>query len=337
MATATYPSDATLNALSFASTGVVSYTGNGTRQAYNLAESVRFKGEVIARFDGVIQNPIQYNMSNNFNTVNFVGAPGSGVNVILTSITLPDRFTTTRSFPTSLIVTYNATAADANNTVDGNTYVINGKTVDFRIPYGAEAASGEDSLQVVIQGVTQPNDAFIFPSGNSALSTVSVRIAKFVDSDSSLAATVANAYSAADINELSIRAFVTQKNKDFLNSMESRKPDRGNETSKTFDVIKFESQAGYEKRRLRSRRPKREFSLEYTNVSGLEKEAIETFYNNRNGDYESFFFNMAHINEPGTIITRFEGPLDINHEHSFDGTRQNNFYTIGFALKEVFD
>ena len=337
MATATYPSDATINALSFSSTGVVSYTGNGTRRAYNLAESVRFKGEVIARFDGVIQDPIQYNMSNNLNTLNFVAPPVVGTKVILTSITLPDRFITVRSFPTSLIVTYNATAADANNTVDGNTYVINGKTVDFRIPDGAEAVSGEDSLQVVIQGVTQPNDAFIFPSGNGALSSMTVRIAKFVDSDSSLAATVANAYSAADIDQLSIRAFVTQKNKDFLNSMESRKPDRGNEINKEFDVVTFESQAGYEKRRLRSRRPKRSFQLEYTNVSGLEKEAIETFYNNRNGEYESFFFNMAHINQPGTVITRFEGALDINHEHSFDGTRQNNFYTIGFALKEVFD
>ena len=335
MATATYPSDATLNALSFASTGVVSYTGNGTRQAYNLAESVRFKGEVIARFDGVIQNPIQYNMSNSFNTLNFVGPPVTGTKIILTSITLPDRFITVRSFPTTLIQTYNATAADANNTVDGNTYVINGKTVDFRIPYGAENVSGEDSLEVVIQGVIQPNDAFIFPSGNAALSTVTVRIAKTVST--SLADTVAQAYSAADIDQLSIRAFVTQKNKDFLNSMESRKPDRGNEINKEFDVIKFESQAGYEKRRLRSRRPKRGFALEYTNVSGLEKEAIETFYNNRNGEYESFFFNMAHINQPGTVITRFEGALDINHEHSFDGTRQNNFYTIGFALKEVFD
>ena len=62
----------------------------------------------------------------------------------------------------------------------------------------------------------------------------------FVDADSSLAATVANAYSAAEIEQLSIRAFFSQKNKDFLESMESRKPDRGNEINKTFDVITFE-------------------------------------------------------------------------------------------------
>ena len=40
MATATYPTDATLNSLSFSSTGIVSYTGDGSRVAYNLAEAV---------------------------------------------------------------------------------------------------------------------------------------------------------------------------------------------------------------------------------------------------------------------------------------------------------
>lgn len=333
MATATYPTDATLNALSFASTAIVSYTANGSRTAFNLGESVNFKGETIVQFDGVIQDPKQYTLGNAFSTVNFVSAPSNGLTVKLTSITLPDRFTAIRSFPTTLVQSYGlaATAVDANN------YSINGKTVDFRIPVGSENVSGEDSLEVVIQGVPQPNSAFIFPSGNAALSTVTVRVAKFVDDDSSLAATVANAYSSAEIEQLSIRAFFSQKNKDFLNSMESRKPDRGNEINKKFDVITFESQAGYEKRRLRSRRPKRQFKLEYTNVSGLEKEAIENFYDARQGTFESFFFDMNHINQSGTLITRFDGTLDVSHNHSLDGTKQNNFYTVGFGLQEVFD
>ena len=331
MATATYPTDATLNALSFASTAVVSYTANGTRTAFNLGESINFKGEAIVQFDGIIQDPKQYTLSNGASTLTFATAPSNGLKVKLTSITLPDRFTTIRSFPTTLIQSYGlaATAVDSNN------YAINGKTVDFRIPAGSENVSGEDSLEVAIQGVPQPNEAFIFPSGNAALSTVTVRIANSVST--SLAATVANAYTAAQIDQLSIRAFFTQKNKDFLNSMENRKPDRGNEINKTFDVITFESQAGYEKRRLRSRRPKRQFSLEYTNVSGLEKDAIENFYNARQGVFESFFFDMTHINQLGTLITRFDGSLDVSHNHSLDGTKQNNFYTVGFALKEVFD
>jgi hypothetical protein len=331
MATATYPTDATLNALSFASTAVVTYTANGTRTAFNLGESINFKGEAIVQFDGVIQDPKQYSLGNAFSTLTFATAPSNGIKVKLTSITLPDRFTTIRSFPTTLIQSYGLAAT----TVDSNNYAINGKTVDFRIPAGSENVSGEDSLEVAIQGVPQPNEAFIFPSGNAALSTVTVRIANSVST--SLAATVANAYTAAQIDQLSIRAFFTQKNKDFLNSMENRKPDRGNEINKTFDVITFESQAGYEKRRLRSRRPKRQFSLEYTNVSGLEKEAIENFYDARQGIYESFFFDMTHINQSGTLITRFEGPLDVSHNHSLDGTKQNNFYTVGFGLQEVFD
>ncbi len=331
MATATYPTDATLNALSFASTAIVTYTANGTRTAFNLGESINFKGEAIVQFDGVIQDPKQYSLGNAFSTLTFATAPSNGIKVKLTSITLPDRFTTIRSFPTTLIQSYGLAAT----TVDSNNYAINGKTVDFRIPAGSENVSGEDSLEVAIQGVPQPNEAFIFPSGNAALSTVTVRIANSVST--SLAATVANAYTAAQIDQLSIRAFFTQKNKDFLNSMENRKPDRGNEINKTFDVITFESQAGYEKRRLRSRRPKRQFSLEYTNVSGLEKEAIENFYDARQGIYESFFFDMTHINQSGTLITRFEGPLDVSHNHSLDGTKQNNFYTVGFGLQEVFD
>jgi len=331
MATTTYPTDATLNALSFSSTAIVSYTANGSRTAFNLGESVNFKGETIAQFDGVIQDSKQYVLSNAFSTVTFIAAPSNGITVKLTSITLPDRFISLRSFPTTLIQSYGTTATQ----VDSNNYTINGKTVDFRIPVGSENVNGEDSIEVAIQGVPQPNSAFIFPSGNANLSTVTVRIAKTVSS--SLAATVANAYSESEIEQLSIRAFFTQKNKDFLSSMEGRKPDRGNEINKKFDVITFESQAGYEKRRLRSRRPKRGFSLEYTNVSGLEKEAIENFYDARQGTFESFFFDMNHINQTGTLITRFDGALDVSHNHSLDGTKQNNFYTVGFALKEVFD
>ncbi len=333
MATATYPTDATLNALNFSSTAIVSYTADGSRTAFNLGESVSFKGEAIVQFDGIIQDSSQFTLSNSDSTVTFASAPSNGLTVKLTSITLPERFTTIRSFPRTLIQSYGlaATAVDSNN------YAINGKTVDFRIPVGSETVSGEDSLEVVIQGVPQPNDSFLFPSGNSSLSTVTVRIANSTVNISTLAAAKANAYSASQINQLSIRAFFTQKNKDFLESMEARKPDRGNQINKKFDVITFESQAGYEKRRLRSRRPKREFNLEYTNISGLEKEAIEKFYDARQGTFEAFFFDMAHINQAGTIITRFEGSLDVNHAHSLDGTKQNNFYTVGFALQEVFD
>jgi len=124
---------------------------------------------------------------------------------------------------------------------------------------------------------------------------------------------------------------------DRFNSMADRKPDKGYTTETEFDMIAFESQAGYEKRRLRSRRSKRNFSINYTNISGVEKSAIETFYRARSGNFESFTFDLTHINENGTIQTRFDGPLRISHVLSTGTSLENNFYTVSFNLKEVYD
>ncbi len=126
---------------------------------------------------------------------------------------------------------------------------------------------------------------------------------------------------------------------DRFTSMADRKPDRGFSTSREFDVINFESQAGYEKRRLRSRRSKRDFDLTYTNITGVEKHAIESFYLARNGSFETFTFDLTHINENGTIQSRFEGPLQISHvfSDSSNTSLQTNYYTVSFNLKEVYD
>tara|TARA_Y100000813_G_scaffold196755_1_gene180788 strand:- start:67 stop:432 length:366 start_codon:yes stop_codon:yes gene_type:complete len=121
--------------------------------------------------------------------------------------------------------------------------------------------------------------------------------------------------------------------------MEDRKPDRGFSTNREFDVINFESQGGYEKRRLRSRRSKRDFDITYTNVSGVEKHAIEQFYIARNGSFETFTFDLTHINENGTIQSRFDGPLQVSHvfSDSSNASLQTNYYTVNFKLKEVYD
>lgn len=119
--------------------------------------------------------------------------------------------------------------------------------------------------------------------------------------------------------------------------MTDRKPDRGFNQESTFDTIMFESQAGYESRRQRSRRPKRRFTLTYTNINGGYKRAIQDFYNARAGDYDAFFFDLSHVNDSGTIGVRFEGPLQIAQIASFsltDDTR--NIYTVSFSIKEVF-
>ena len=141
-------------------------------------------------------------------------------------------------------------------------------------------------------------------------------------------------------DSLVIRHFdSTVESFDRFTSMADRKPDKGFGTSTEFDVVQFTSQGGYEKRTLRSRRSKRDFDLTYTNVSGVEKHAIEQFYRSRNGSYETFTFDLTHINELGTIQSRFDGPLDITHvfSDSSNTSLQNNYYTVKFKLKEVYD
>lgn len=120
-------------------------------------------------------------------------------------------------------------------------------------------------------------------------------------------------------------------------SMADHMPDNGYTIERTYNSIVFESEAGYEKRRLRSRRPKRNISLTYTNITGLEKAAIESFYNARSGEYEAFTFDLAHVNDSGTMTVRFDGALQLTHVLSGGANLLNNFYTISFKLKETYD
>ena len=74
-----------------------------------------------------------------------------------------------------------------------------------------------------------------------------------------------------------------------------------------------------------------------TNISGVERTAIENFYNARSGDFESFSFDLSHLNESGTITTRFEGDLQITQVLSAGTSLTENFYTVSFKLQETYD
>jgi hypothetical protein len=124
---------------------------------------------------------------------------------------------------------------------------------------------------------------------------------------------------------------------DTFSSMADVKPDSGFTSAQEFNTIIFESESGYEKRRLRSRRPKRTYSLQYTNLTGLEKTAIERFYRERSGSFDSFNFDLAHINEVGTVRVRFEGSIKIDHILSTGANALQNYYTVSFDVKESFD
>lgn len=120
-------------------------------------------------------------------------------------------------------------------------------------------------------------------------------------------------------------------------NMADHKPDRGYQVERTYNSVIFESEAGYEKRRLRSRRAKRSIDLTYTNVTGLVKGAIENFYNKVSGEYEAFTFDLSHINETGTMTVRFDGALQVTQVLSAGSNALSNFYTVSFKLKETFD
>jgi len=120
-------------------------------------------------------------------------------------------------------------------------------------------------------------------------------------------------------------------------SMASRKPDKGYGTSIEYSTVVFESESGYEKRRLRSRRPKRTYDLTYTNVTGVERSAIESFFRAQSGSFETFTFDLTHINETGTVTVRFESSIKITHVLSGGSLPSQNFYNISFTLKETYD
>jgi hypothetical protein len=124
---------------------------------------------------------------------------------------------------------------------------------------------------------------------------------------------------------------------DRFSSMADRKPDRGFSSQNEFNTIIFESESGYEKRRLRSRRSKRSYDLQYGNITGLEKYAIENFYSSRSGSFEAFYLNLEHLNEAGTIRVRFDGPVKVDHVLSTGSNVLENFYSVSFTLKETYD
>ena len=85
-----------------------------------------------------------------------------------------------------------------------------------------------------------------------------------------------------------------------------------------------------------SRRPKRGFELTYTNITGVEKQAIEDFYTQRSGEFETFTFDLEHINSSGTVRARFEGPLEVDQVISGGYALTDNFFTVKIKIKEDF-
>lgn len=326
---AIYPDDATVSATAFATinSGIAVYNNTSSTVEFALPVSVGYVAEVFVTLDGVVQDVASYYLSNNKGSISFYTAPNVN-ELVIRCIDLPDRYRKLRSAPTLAVyhVKYSNTAF---TTVGGNSYILNGVASTFALP---ESSLGQgvqaNAIFVTVSGILQNQSDYTYPSATLGLNGIDL---------SEAPAKIAN--NAAYANTIvEIRTFVTESvYTTRISDMRDRKPNNGFMTQNQFNVSKYSTQVGYEKRRLMSRRQKRSYQLTYTNISGVEKEAVENFFKARNGEYETFTFDLTHINDTGTVRTRFNGPLEIQQVISAGPSLTQNFYNIRFNLQEDFD
>lgn len=336
MAIARYPNDALFNPILIPALSRINYTASGTQTTFNLSEPAEKVGEVIALINGVVQSTDTYTLSNVNslnaslkNTIVFDEAPVSSLDVELRVIRIPRSMEILRSFPDVKSITYSG----ANVSVNSNSYAIDGSQLNFALPRNSKI-DVKDDIIISIGGVTQNASEFTFPS--STLGKQGVTIG--TDAASTIPYSNVSADPTGGIETMSITTFNKETSISRLESMTDRKPDRsGISYEENYNYSIAESQAGYEKRRLVSRRPKRKYSISYTNITGIVKSAIEEFYRARSGGFQSFLFELTHINEPGTVTVRFDGSLQVEQVLSTGTNPIDNFYSVNFDLVEVFD
>lgn len=308
-----YPSGANVSPDNYSIVSSVTYSSTGATSSFNIGRYVSFPAEVAAIVDGTVQSYKSYTLSNSGGTLDFLVAP-SATSLEIKTLSVPEFLRVTKdSTQVSAQFYSNSTTLSYN----GNNYLINGSQVAWAL---TAAPTDTNQLLVTVDGVVQNPSAYTFPS--STLGTYGIDISP------ALASNVAN---------LDLRVFSGSSTQvERFTTMTDKKPDRGYTFDKQFDVLTFESQAGYETRRLRSRRPRRNYNLTYTNITGLHKIAIDNFYNARSGDFESFIFDLSHISESGTVTVRFDGPIQTSHVASSGTLPSQNIYTVNIKLKEVF-
>lgn len=317
MPTSTYPDDATFNVNNFSTLNTVEYNNTAAEIDFNIGVTVAHRGEVLVIVDGALQDQTSYTLSNGNYTTTFFDAPGAA-NLTLKAITVPDRFTKITSFPTILEVDYANTFVTE---VNSNDYIIDGVITTWAVPETANPST-KNELLVTASGATMTDSGYTYPSATLGNQGIDLPIA-LDGSDTTLAVRVFNSDSSTELCR--------------RNDMSDRSPDKGFTVDKRIDVSKYKSIAGYEKRRLISRRPERTWNFTYGKVSGIEKQAIETFWDNRFNDYEAFFFDLSHIEEVGTVTVRFEGPLQVRHIATLGDDVSQSIYSINIVFQEVYD
>jgi len=322
---ATYPTDATISSTGFNTIATTSYSSTGSETVFDLPSNVTYAAEVIATIDGIVQDTASYTVGPRGNTIIFFDAPNA-TSLYLKTIDLPERFRVLRKYPAAFYVNYSNTSLTS---VNGNSYLLNGVATTFSLPLAAcGVTNSANNMFVTISGVLQNTGSFTYPSATLGNDGIDLSGAP---ANSEIDVAYANA-------TMEIRVLIPEvQSLGSFTSMADRKPDTGYTTNKEFKTYSYEAQAGYEKRRLASRRPRRSYSLTYSNISGIEKQAIEDFYTARAGDYETFTFDLSHINDSGTVRVRFDGSLDISHVASRGANLVDNFYIVTFDLREDFN
>ena len=114
-------------------------------------------------------------------------------------------------------------------------------------------------------------------------------------------------------------------------SMTDRLPDRGFQISTRTNMSIFSSLNGYERRKLRSRRLLRTFTFSYTSIDETRMNNIESFFNARGGNFESFSLDLTHFGLTGFTVVTFEG--DLVKEHVVDGN-STSYYNVSLVMVE---
>jgi len=239
MTTATYPDDAQapITAFSVVATSTFNNTGT-TRVTFNLPSTVISKGEVTAFDDGILQSTATYSLSNAGQTITFAEAPNA-TELVVKTITLPERYRLTRTFP-------EVVAADFSNTaptvINGNNYIVNGVTESFSFPASVNVVSTSDFI-VYASGVFQQTTSYTYPSvtlgyqgidigDNAAVGLLTNFAGNLTDSSPKAHTVTINSGSAS----FSGSNVVLDASK-FINVPSSNSFNIGQETSFTFDTI----------------------------------------------------------------------------------------------------
>lgn len=103
----------------------------------------------------------------------------------------------------------------------------------------------------------------------------------------------------------------------------------GHEESYVDDTLRFQTDGGYEiTRPSSSRRPRREFSFQLTEVPQLAKEVLDRFYEDVRC---SQHFALRNPDTGEVLICRFSVPI----EKSYRGIGKTKLWTITVKVKEV--